>query len=903
MAPSLMSERDREIIRSFLRRLDPADAGAHNNLGVLYFNKGLHDEAVTAFVRALEIDPRMAVAQRNLEIAYFTTGVYDRRVNELRAQLDQSPHAREPRWELGRTYALLGQFASAVAEFSGLVEEHPDDAAAMTQLGLAEQKRGNLEKAAHWIARALTLEPENAALHFHAGEISYHRGLNDEALAHLQRCSSIAPDHADALFLLGFVLGDVGRHEEARAAAQRAMQLKPALGRAHANLSLDRFDPRSSAAASAAREKLGVSRDMTVSDESALAHYNLGLAFRQKGYLAEALREYRLAQDRGEDRALVTQAMAEVHLLQGDGAAAAPLYERLVQDTPESPKLWNERGVALHQLGRLDEACASYERAVGVDNRYALALNNLGVARAQAGDLDASVDAFQRAMQEQPTFIKARLNLALLLFRQREFQLCLEAYRHVLRLEAEHVVAWNGVGLVLSALRKFDDARNAFARAIEAKPDYAEARYNLSFALSNLGDFEGALRETKRALELDPYYVPQKFELAIDLEFEDPDLRVSPDLGADRRDGRVEGFRFDVQALGALFAELEPAVAGRAEPVVAGSAYATAKSLKLAGQPDRALAEAHRALALGANRLEGLLLLGELFLDLGAHGEALERYRQAHDIDSTNVSAAAGEARALLALGRSEEASAIAEWLAERAPSDVDLMLLVARVRCDARGYLAALAALDIARRLAPMRADVMRLTGDVLRAMGDRARAEEAYRHALTLDRDSAAVRLDLARLLAQREAFDEAERELVAALDAVPSYAEAALELAALRRDRGRAAETIPLLADLLLREPYHFDALAALGESLMACGRQDDARLAFERVLRFVPVHGAALYFSGVQLSEAHRYDEAIDRWAALIAAQPESDFARRARIAARSAGDLRRIFAARERKGAA
>jgi len=320
-------------------------------------------------------------------------------------------------------------------------------------------------------------------------------------------------------------------------------------------------------------------------------------------------------------------------------------------------------------------------------------------------------------------------------------------------------------------------------------------------------------------------------------------------------------------------------------------------------RPDRALAEAHRALALGANRLEGLLLLGELFLDLGAHGEALERYRQAHDIDSTNVSAAAGEARALLALGRSEEASAIAEWLAERAPSDVDLMLLVARVRCDARGYLAALAALDIARRLAPMRADVMRLTGDVLRAMGDRARAEEAYRHALTLDRDSAAVRLDLARLLAQREAFDEAERELVAALDAVPSYAEAALELAALRRDRGRAAETIPLLADLLLREPYHFDALAALGESLMACGRQDDARLAFERVLRFVPVHGAALYFSGVQLSEAHRYDEAIDRWAALIAAQPESDFARRARIAARSAGDLRRIFAARERKGAA
>jgi tetratricopeptide (TPR) repeat protein len=378
---------------------------------------------------------------------------------------------------------------------------------------------------------------------------------------------------------------------------------------------------------------------------------------------------------------------------------------------------------------------------------------------------------------------------------------------------------------------------------------------------------------------------------------------VSPDLGADRRDGRVEGFKFDVAALGALFAELEPAVGSRAEPVIAGSAYAEAKSLRLTGQPDRALAEAHRALALGANRMEGLLLLGDLFLDLGAHGESLERYRQARDLDKSSILAAAGEARALLALGRGDDASAIAEWLAERAPSDVDLMLLVARVRCDARGYLAALSALETARRLAPMRADVMRLTGDVARAMGDRSRAEDAYRYALTLDRDSAAVRLELARLLVAREAFDEAERELITALDTVPSYAEAALELAALRRGRGRAAETIPLLADLLLREPYHFDALAALGESLMLCDRQADARVAFERVLRFVPVHGAALYFSGVQLSEEHRYDEAIERWTALIAAQPESDFARRARIAARSAGDLRRIFAARERKGAA
>ena len=43
MVVSLASERDREVLRSFARRIDPSDAGAHNNLGVLYYNKGLYE--------------------------------------------------------------------------------------------------------------------------------------------------------------------------------------------------------------------------------------------------------------------------------------------------------------------------------------------------------------------------------------------------------------------------------------------------------------------------------------------------------------------------------------------------------------------------------------------------------------------------------------------------------------------------------------------------------------------------------------------------------------------------------------------------------------------------------------------------------------------------------------------
>ena len=172
-------------------------------------------------------------------------------------------------------------------------------------------------------------EPESAVALFSYGEALYNRGLNEPALAALSAAVARNPDYADAHYLLAFVHGDMGNHEEARAAAKRAIALNPALSRAQANLALGRPD----AAATAERRRPEPVRD------AALAHCNLGLAFRQKGYLGEALREYRLALDAGEDRRLVLQAMAEVELLRGEFASALELYDVLVQEEGGSPKL------------------------------------------------------------------------------------------------------------------------------------------------------------------------------------------------------------------------------------------------------------------------------------------------------------------------------------------------------------------------------------------------------------------------------------------------------------------------------------------------------------------------------------------------------------------------------------
>ena len=482
MPGPVLSERDLAVLRSFARRIDPSDAGAHNNLGVLYYQKGLIEDAITEFVRALELDPRMQVAQSNLDIAYRESGHYDRRITDLRERVRRHPEDRDARWELGRAHAALGRHADAIAEFQALLAWQPTDVPAMLQLGLAEKARGNLDTATDWLGRACTQDSASAVARFYLGEVLYNRGLNEPALDALRDAIARNPEYAEAHYLLAFVYGDMGRHEEAREATKHAIKLNPTLARAQANLALERYAPDGSHPGTAAR---AAERPQIV-EGVALAHYNLGLAFRQKALHEEALREYRLALEAGEDRRMTLQAMAEVHLLRRELTPALELYDALVREHADSPKLWNERGVCLHQAGRRAEAIASYERAVDVDGGYQLAWNNLGVVRAgEAGE--AALAAFRRALDGGRPLLAARLNLGLLFLQRKQLRAALEEYQGALSQQSGSAVAWNGVGLVLMELKRYEDARNAFGRAVDADASFAAAHYNLSFVLSQLG--------------------------------------------------------------------------------------------------------------------------------------------------------------------------------------------------------------------------------------------------------------------------------------------------------------------------------------------------------------------------------------------------------------------------------
>lgn len=471
---SVGSSRDWGILRALARRVDPADPGAQNNLGVLYYRRGMFDDAIAAFSRALALDERMRVARRNLEIAYGESGLLERRVQELSAQLKKSP----------------------------------DDIGLLVESGIAEKTAGHLDEAEAKFRRALRHDPESSVLHFFMAEIFYNRGLGEEALRFLRRSIDLNPANPDAHYLAGFILGDLGRVDEAREANRRAVALNPSLTRAQANLSLETRYSESAAT----RDKA----DAAPASRAGSPHLTLALALRLKGYHAEALRECKAALDSGENPAAALEAIGGLHLLLSQPHQALEAYDRCIAVAGDNKRILNQRGIALYMMGRTNEAEESFKKCIEDGDGYTAAFNNLGAIQWDAGDFREATNSFRRAARGSDGLPNAKLNLALSLFRQGHFQLALDAYRHVLRDQPENPAAWNGIGGVLLEFGEFAEARDACVRAIQTSPNMAAAHRNLSLAFSGLGDEDAAHECATRAQELDPHALPDTMLLEMD---------------------------------------------------------------------------------------------------------------------------------------------------------------------------------------------------------------------------------------------------------------------------------------------------------------------------------------------------------------------------------------------------
>jgi len=146
------AQRDRERFRQGLETatLNPADASAHYNLGLIYEQHGQLEEAKICFQRAIEIAPDEVDAYYRLgRIARVQAKLADA-IKYFDSVVTQDPHhSQNEVWrEIGLTYFQAGQFEDAREALERFIENRPTDAEGHYYYGLALHKLGRPEDAA-----------------------------------------------------------------------------------------------------------------------------------------------------------------------------------------------------------------------------------------------------------------------------------------------------------------------------------------------------------------------------------------------------------------------------------------------------------------------------------------------------------------------------------------------------------------------------------------------------------------------------------------------------------------------------------------------------------------------------------------------------------------------------------
>jgi len=179
-------------------QVSPFSSAAHNGLGLALFHQGRADEAISQFVKALELDPNWFQPNYNLGVVFAQKGQFDEAVTYFNKSLANYPNLPDARNNLGVILLRKGRVDEAIPQFVKALEINPYYAMAHGNLGMALFQKGRVDEAIVQFQKAVEINPNYAEAHTNLGIALFQKGEADEAIAQFQEVVRLNPNDRDA---------------------------------------------------------------------------------------------------------------------------------------------------------------------------------------------------------------------------------------------------------------------------------------------------------------------------------------------------------------------------------------------------------------------------------------------------------------------------------------------------------------------------------------------------------------------------------------------------------------------------------------------------------------------------------------------------------------------------------
>jgi tetratricopeptide (TPR) repeat protein len=192
---------------------------------------------------------------------------------------------------------------------------------------------------------------------------------------------------------------------------------------------------------------------------------------------------------------------------------AVDIYSLILDKVPGSVAVHVNRGVALQEMKRYEDALASFEKAVALKPDHAEALNNRGAVLQKMKRSDDALASYNKAIELKPDYANAHYNRGSTLRQLGRNDAALASFERAIALKPDYAEAYNNRGILLREMKQYDAALSSFDQAISLKPDHAIALNNRGINLLITGDLPQAEKMFLKSLELQPDFPDPWFNL------------------------------------------------------------------------------------------------------------------------------------------------------------------------------------------------------------------------------------------------------------------------------------------------------------------------------------------------------------------------------------------------------
>jgi len=152
--------------------------------------------------------------------------------------------------------------------------------------------------------------------------------------------------------------------------------------------------------------------------------------------------------------------------LLGLGAA-----DQSIQLNPYHAQAWSNRGNALQDLKRYDEALASHNHALELNPDYAEGWSNKGITLNELKRYDEALAHYDKALELKPDYAEGWSYKGNTLQDLKRYDEALAHYDKALDLKADYAQVWFNKGIALNKLKRYDEALACYDQVLSLKSD------------------------------------------------------------------------------------------------------------------------------------------------------------------------------------------------------------------------------------------------------------------------------------------------------------------------------------------------------------------------------------------------------------------------------------------------